>query len=144
MPAMAEALVLRRLEAVLTDAADVRFALLFGSRALGTAHAASDFDVVLMPNGDWPLARELELQAALERAAGAPVDLVRLDKAPLLVAWEAMRDGVKLCGSDGEIATFRARIALEHADAAPLLAWAARRYAELIAEQGTAERGTGA
>lgn len=112
------------------------FALLFGSWARDRARPDSDVDVAIMPRGDWPLAAELVLQGRLARAIGAPVDVVRLDRAPLLVAWEVVSGGLPICGDPAVLARYRAEVALDHADAAPALERAARQYARRIAELG--------
>lgn len=114
----------------------LEFALLFGSWARGEQRGQSDVDVAFMPVGDWTLAAELDLQARLARAARATIDLIRLDRAPLLVAWEVVRDGVTIIGDDARLARYRAYVSLEHADAAPALEQAARHYARRIAELG--------
>ena len=78
---MREALI-ERLIGVLRDGPPVRFAFLFGSTARGTAGPDSDVDIAFVPvDPAISLADELALAARLERAAGRPVDLVRLDMA---------------------------------------------------------------
>lgn len=112
------------------------FAFLFGSWARDQARPESDIDVAIMPLGDWSLAAELDLQGQLSRASGAAVDVVRLDRASLLLAWEVVRDGLRLVGQPSRVARYEAEVALEHADAAPALDRAARHYARRIAELG--------
>lgn len=100
---------LDRLRAVLA-AADVRLAVLFGSHARGEAGATSDVDVGILPRDPrLALSRELELAAALSRAAGAEVDLVRLDRDDPLLGREVARDGVCLFAAEpGLFAAYRA------------------------------------
>jgi predicted nucleotidyltransferase len=51
----------------------LRLALLFGSNAVGSAHAQSDVDVAILPEqADLPLADELRFQAELSRGLDAP------------------------------------------------------------------------
>jgi predicted nucleotidyltransferase len=75
--------------------------LLLGSRATGTAHAASDYDLlVLMPVAQIPF-RLRRLRAAardLSRSLGVPVSLnpfpaSRLDREQNLFAWKIRREG---------------------------------------------------
>lgn len=63
----------------------VRLAVAFGSRARGAA--GRDLDVAVRLEPDTPSLR-FEVEAALGRAAGCPVDLVLLDDAPPLLAFE--------------------------------------------------------
>jgi hypothetical protein len=112
------------------------FALLFGSWARGHARSGSDVDVAIMPIGDWSLSSELDLQGKLARAVGASVDVIRLDQVSLLIAWEVVKDGLLIVGPPSRLARYQARVALEHADAGPALARAARHYARRIAELG--------
>ena len=126
----------RALQEELTGHPQVDFAVLFGSWARSQARSDSDVDVAFMPVGEWTLAEELDLQGTLSRAAGASVDLVRLDAAPLLLAWEGVSGGMWLCGDQSRFARYRAEVALEHAEMAPLLDRTARHYARQIAELG--------
>lgn len=120
----------------LKEESAIDFALLFGSWARGQAHPESDVDVAFMPLGDWTLAAELDLQGRLSHAVGAMVDLVRLDQAPPPLAWEIISVGIELIGEHSPLARYRAEVALEHAEMAPLLERAARHYARRIAELG--------
>ncbi len=77
---------------------------------------------------------ELTLQVELTRLAGRSVDLVRLDRAPTLVRWEALRDGVLLFqSSPSELARARAAVASEYFDFAPALEAAAARFRRRLA-----------
>lgn len=133
---MTQAEILDALRRELRAQPGLDFALLFGSWAREQARPDSDVDVAIMPREEWPLAAELDLQGRLARAVGASVDLVRLDTAPLLLAWEVVSQGIPLVGDPGRLAQYQATVALEHADFAPLLERAARRYARRIAELG--------
>ena len=112
------------------------FALLFGSWAREQTRPGSDVDVAIMPLEDWPLAAELDLQGKLARAVRASVDLVRLDRAAPLLAWEVVSKGLVIVDPANHFARYQARVALEHADAAPALARAALHYARRLAELG--------
>ena len=112
----------------------LRFALLFGSRATGSARATSDIDIALVPvDSDLPLRAELELAVAVEAATGRRTDIVRLDRAPLLLRWEVARTGIPISGEHAAIVRFRAMTASEHADVGPSLARAAETYRRRLA-----------
>jgi predicted nucleotidyltransferase len=115
---------------------ELDFALLFGSWARDRARPESDVDVALMPRGEWSLAAELDLQGRFARRLGASVDLVRLDHAPLLLAWEVVSGGVPICGEHAALVRYQTSVALEDADAGPALERAARQDARRIAELG--------
>jgi uncharacterized protein len=99
-----------RLRAAFAGGPPLRLAVLFGSQATGRARPGSDFDIGIWPiDPDLPLHHELALAAALSEAAGAEVDVVRLDvDAPQLGA-EVARTGLCLFeGAPGTFAAFRA------------------------------------
>ncbi len=92
-----------RLRAALEGRDDVVAAWLFGSQARGTARPDSDLDVAVLRGkprpttlDDWPVA----LTAALEDAAGGPVDLVLMDGADSDLVHRVLRDGVLLVERD--------------------------------------------
>lgn len=119
---------LRVLEEVLADER-VALAYLFGSGARGMLRPDSDLDVAFVPTRPLSLGEELALQGELARRTGRDVDLVRLDHADPLVRWQVARDGVLLRSEPStEAVRFRARAALEHAELAPLLEDASRRF----------------
>ncbi len=71
-------------------------AYLFGSVARGEARAQSDIDVaVLFEKAPEPRldAGPLDLEAALERSLGRPVQLVVLNRAPADLVHRVLRDG---------------------------------------------------
>ena len=89
--------VLDRLIAVLREGSSLRLALLFGSAARDGLRPDSDLDIGILPSDPkMPLHTELDLQSRLERVAGCPVDLVRLDRASTVLKWQAARDGIPL------------------------------------------------
>jgi predicted nucleotidyltransferase len=111
----------------------VCLALLFGSRARGTADPTSDVDVALLGRDlDFgSLARDLSL------ALGHEVDLVDLAAAgiPLLAA--VLRDGVVLYeASPGIAASFRARAIASLEIDLPWFARMRRAYLRRVAEVG--------
>ncbi len=114
---------------VLVAGPSLRLAVLFGSRAAGTARLGSDVDIAILPSDpELGLHAELELAAALSSALSAEVDLVRLDHASTLLRWEIARDGVPLVTTDHEWTRFRATAASDHAEIADGLAHAARLF----------------
>jgi hypothetical protein len=99
------------------------YALLFGSGARGTMHAASDVDVAIgLRSGTSLTPLEIgTLTADLERAAGRPVDVILLDEAPPALAYRIFRDGITLVERDHRaMADRRARAILEYLDFRPL------------------------
>jgi predicted nucleotidyltransferase len=78
-------------------------AYLFGSVARGTSTAASDVDVGVLFSEDPPATLSglhLGLEAELERAVGAPVQLVVLNRAPCDLVHRILRDGVAVFDRD--------------------------------------------
>jgi len=124
---------------VLLAGPGLQLAVVFGSTARGQRHARSDVDIGIIPaDASLSLGDELGLQTELERACGVAVDLVRLDRAPLAVRWRVARDGMPLVGAHtGAWARFAARAASEHADIAPALRVAGRRFQQRLAAGDT-------
>jgi predicted nucleotidyltransferase len=135
-----------RLRQIFLGGPRIRLAVVFGSRARGTAHATSDLDVAILPHDPaLSLTSELELQRRLEMAWGTSVDLVRLDRASTLVRWAVARDAqLVLADPASEFPRFRASAALEHADFMSTLGPAAEHFRERLGSprQASAGRGT--
>jgi len=114
---------------VLLEGPPLRLAILFGSRARGTARPDSDVDIAFIPiDPALPLREEGLLVANLERAAGAPIDLVRLDRATPALRWRVARDGIVLLSDPPHVATrFLARAGIEHDEQRDLELEAMRR-----------------
>lgn len=111
----------------------VRLVVVFGSTARGTARADSDVDVGVLFRGDVSLRAELALEARLERAAGKPVEIVRLDEASEALRFRAARDGaVVFADPPYERARFVARAAIEHDDTRELREEAMRRFSARV------------
>jgi uncharacterized protein len=111
------------LREVLAEDPHVAYALLFGSRARGSAHAASDVDVAIGVTGGRRLAPlELgDLVSRLEQACGRSVELLVLDEAPPAVAYRVFRDGRLLVANDHRALVERkTRAILEYLDFRPL------------------------
>lgn len=128
------------LRRVLADGPPLRLAILFGSRARGRAHARSDVDVAILPaDADLTLAAEHRLMGEIERAMGAPVDLVRIDRARPGLRWRIARDGVVLHSDPPwEAARFRARAGIERDELRELERDARRRCRERWVREGSA------
>lgn len=99
------------------DAEPVRFAYLFGSRALGHPRPSSDTDIAVYLDdelsSDERLAVSLRLSGRLARAAHSQVDVVVLNDAPLPLLGSILRQRILLYRKDEprrvafESATFR-------------------------------------
>lgn len=124
-----------RIRAVLGEGPRLRLAVLFGSFSRGVARPDSDVDVAILPaDPDLPLAEELALQVALERACGRSVDLVRIDRASTLLRFRAAREGLLLAADPpAEHVRFLRTAAAEYSDFAPALAVAAERFRQRLA-----------
>lgn len=85
----------------LLEAAGVRFASSFGSRATGGYRADSDADVAVMPARRLDLMTESCLAVDLASALDVPaVDLVDLSRAPLRLLGRILQDPVVVHGHD--------------------------------------------
>ena len=133
----ADSRVVERLSAALAARKEILEAYLFGSHARGKARPDSDIDVAvyidetLADDGHWGYRAELttDLMAAL---GTNDVDVVVLNKAPILLYHRVLRDGVRLLSRDLRATTTRAGRALSYYfDFLPQLDKmdAARRYA---------------
>jgi predicted nucleotidyltransferase len=102
---------------------DVAYALLFGSRARGTARPESDADlaVELTAGAGRNVGALGSLAARLSRAAGQSVDLVLLDEAPPALAYRIFRDGRLVVERDhAALVARKARAILEYLDFKPV------------------------
>ena len=124
-----------RIRRVLLDGPPLQLAILFGSRARGGARADSDVDLAILPvDPTLPLHEENVLIAALERATGAQVDLVRIDLVAPALRWRIARDGIVLLSDPAHVGPrFLARAGIEHDEHRALEAEAARRYRARLA-----------
>ena len=101
----------RALEKELADLEDVRFALLYGSRADGTAHADSDIDVAVFASERLSARERFELRLLLAgRLAGMKdVDVVILNDAPPLLRHRALKGILVHCKDRREYVRFFTR-----------------------------------
>ena len=116
-PGDADAALVARLSEALEPRAEILEAYLFGSHARGQARPDSDIDVAVYideeraEDGDWGYRAELAtvLMAALR---ADDVDVVVLNRAPVLLYHRVLRDGVRLVSRDLRATTARAGQAL--------------------------------
>jgi len=99
------------------DETSVIFAVLFGSRAKGTADDASDVDVALgfpdeMDSRDRFRARN-RIDATLQEYADGFVDVSDIESLPTHVAHATLRDGVLITGDERLVETHREELARE-------------------------------
>jgi predicted nucleotidyltransferase len=99
---------LAALEQFLAGVTDLDFAVLVGSRALGTAHADSDWDIALhwCSQPDWldQLGAQETLRCGIAQTLGVSpdeIDLIDLARASLAMRANVAEDGVVLKGEDG-------------------------------------------
>lgn len=116
----------------------VLLAYLFGSQTTGRTHADSDIDVAVLLNAsltpDARFAERLTLIDALSRLLGTDnVDVVILNEAPPLLAYEALRSGVLLyCTDENARVEFQVHTLRLYEDTAPLRQLLATAMAERI------------
>jgi predicted nucleotidyltransferase len=102
----------RRLRAVLLPREEILEAYLYGSRARGGAHAASDVDVALyvdeerMPAATFGYEAEITTEC-MQTLGTNRVDVVRLNHASPLLYHRVLRDGVRLLSRDLPATTAR-------------------------------------
>lgn len=106
--------------------------ILFGSRATGTAAAASDVDLAVLMAGPAPAWDDLQrLRVDLEELVKAPVDLVVLDECSPILAMQVLREGSLLACRDPEtLETFTVRTLTDYADLKIIRREAERRLLE--------------
>jgi predicted nucleotidyltransferase len=112
-----------RLEAALADRSDVLFALAFGSFV--DRDAFRDIDI-----GIWTAASarpdlDVRLSASLSRELGIPVDVRRLNEAPVPFLFHALRGRILAVRDEVRLADLMERTARDYHDRAPILRRAA-------------------
>jgi predicted nucleotidyltransferase len=112
---------------------DVRLALVFGSRARGTATPTSDVDVAVgAPGVDL-----LDLAAELSRATGLEVDVVDLEHAGVPLLARIVREGVLVHERrPGTAATWRAQALADLETDAPWFARMREAWLARVAARG--------
>lgn len=96
------------------DAADIEFALLFGSHARRDAATNSDLDIAVrfptqISDRERFRARN-RIDATLQEHAEHTVDVSDIDTLPVTVQHAALRDGIVLCGDSDAVAEYRERV----------------------------------
>jgi len=125
---------------------DVLFALMFGSRARGTAGPLSDVDVAVMfPESldDYArFRRRLRLMVELSAILGTDdVDVAVLNDVPITLGYRVFRDGIMLqCRDDTAFVKAKASIISQYLDFLPSLERSTRRFFRLAVE-GKLSRG---
>jgi uncharacterized protein len=116
----------QRIVGVFASRAGVAAVYLFGSTARGAARPGSDVDVAVLfdaPPSPTLSGPRLVIEGDLERALGAPVDLVVLNDAPVDLRARVLRDGALLIDRDRSARiAFEVRTRNEAFDLEPVLA----------------------
>ena len=87
---------------------NVRFALIFGSRARGKARVGSDLDLAVYFDQSPEGLDHLDLLSELSDLAGQEVDLVVLNRASALLRHQVLKNRIPLCIKDRAVyTTFR-------------------------------------
>lgn len=110
--------------AALAERRDVSFACVFGSFLSEGAFRDVDIGVWTANHADRRI--DLELAASLSRQLGLPVDVRRLNDAPVAFLFHALRGRIVSVRDEGLLADIMERIAREYHDRAPLLRRALR------------------
>jgi hypothetical protein len=117
-PAARERL-LARLETILAGRSDVRFAYVFGSfLEEGGFH---DVDVGIWTTDTAGPRMDIELAMALSDTLGVPVDVRRINDAPVPFLFHVLRGRAVAARDDAHLADVMERTAREYHDRAPLL-----------------------
>ena len=118
----------------------VRLVYLFGSLADRARAAARDVDLAIMTTQPLTLDDLLKLRADLVLAVGGPIDLVSLNDAPVVLAWEVADSGRCLYAADADAETeFVTRARSRYWDFKPFLDEQWRLAGERLEER---QRGT--
>jgi hypothetical protein len=113
-----------RVEAALDRRSDLAFGVVFGSFLEdGGFH---DIDVGIWTTESAGARVDLELAADLSEALGVPVDVRRLNDAPIPFLFHALRGRAVAVHDEMHLANLMERVAREYHDMAPLLRRAAR------------------
>lgn len=95
------------LSSVLTTVPGLELAVLIGSRATGSEHAASDWDIAVQWSRDMEFMEQLaateQLRRALSSALGvldSAIDLIDMSQARLAMCSTIAEEGIPLKGSD--------------------------------------------
>jgi uncharacterized protein len=136
----------RPLQDYLRQQGDVVVAYLFGSAARGQMTPMSDVDVAVLldapPDNELLIERQLALLTDLERMVEPELQIVLLNHAPPLLAYEVVREGVLLHErSSPERVAFQVRAMKEYFDIQPMLARQDKALRRQIQEVGLGRQG---
>lgn len=108
-----------QLTALLSQYAQIKLAILFGSQATGNSRPDSDIDLGILAQA--PLSADFKLQLIQTIGAefGCPVDIVDLYHVPEPITGQVFK-GIRLIGSDTAYAELLTRHLLNVADFLPL------------------------
>lgn len=98
----------------------VELAILFGSMAKGTQRPDSDVDVGVLSETPLDADQRIELIDALALSLGRPVDLIDLKLAGQPILNQILKHGLRICGSDTQMADLVYRNLIDRADFLPL------------------------
>lgn len=115
----ARAVLFARLEAALSCRADVLFALVFGSFV--DQNAFRDIDVGIWTAESAAPGLDLELSASLSRGLGVPVDVRRINQAPVTFLFHALRGRAVAVRDEERLANLMERTARDYHDRASIL-----------------------
>lgn len=107
------------LKEALSSEASLRFAMLFGSRAIGNESKESDIDIGIHTVKPLSPAQHIALTEKISQACGLPVDLVDIQKAGEPLLGEILK-GVVLIGTTDQKAALLSRHLLDQADFGPI------------------------
>ena len=108
------------LKAALMTCPYIDFAILFGSMAKGTQRPDSDVDVGVLSKTPLDTKQRIEVVDALALALGRPVDLIDLKLAGQPILNQILKHGVRIFGSDTQMADLVYRNLVDRADFLPL------------------------
>lgn len=108
-----------RLRDVLARYPAITLAILFGSLALGRAHADSDIDLAVAARSALSPSEKMDLIGALAQETGRPVDLIDLRGVTEPLLGQIIQHGKRVLGSDTEFAGWLNRHLVDQADFDP-------------------------
>lgn len=134
---MVEQGLVESLRALFAGRADrIACAYLYGSTARGEARAGSDIDIAVLLRQTPPSTLDglaLDVGADIERATGAPVDILVLNQASPDLVHRVLRDGILVHESDRRArVAFETRMRAQYFDVLPYL----RQYRRSVATRG--------
>lgn len=134
-----------KLRTYLEDQPEIDAVYLFGSHATGRATEGSDLDIAILVDESFDLqadpAYRLRQLSTLEQLAAQPVDLIILNRAPLVLTNQVLANGQLICERNHRHrVNFEVRSLLAYFDFKPLLDLLNRKLAQDIKEGRLATR----